>query len=217
MRPIKFSKEKILDLFYQQKVLTKEQLLKIYGCSAMTAWRILSAHGYLSSYNLNAKYYTLADIPVFNNHGLWSYKRARFSQYGSLTKTVISLVGNSPSGLETNELQELLGVYVTPVLTRLFHQGKLYRKKLGARFVYLVTDIKGHKKQLKERQSEVVRIKPHLLPEPEQIIAVLVELIQQVESQPKQLVRRLSAKGIKIKSAEIEAIFHHYQLRPKKK
>ena len=43
-----------------------------------------------------------------------------------------------------------------------------------------------------------------------------VELIQKVEFHPKQLIRRLSAKGVKIKSAEIEAIFQHYQLRQKK-
>lgn len=215
MRPVTFSKEKILESFYQQKILTKEQLLKISGCSVMTAWRILNAHGYISSYNFNAKYYTLIDIPVFDDLGLWSYKSARFSRYGSLTKTVASLVDDSPSGLETNALQELLGVHVSPVLTNLFHRGKLYREKFGARFVYFGSDEKVHKTQLKECRSKGGPIEPCSLPEPKRIIAVLVELIQQVELQPKQLVRRLSAKGVKIESAEIEAIFQHYQLTKK--
>ena len=53
------------------------------------------------------------------------------------------------------------------------------------------------------------------LPEPDRIIAVLIELIQRVELQPQQLVRRLSRKGIKINTAEIQTIFLHYQLKKK--
>jgi hypothetical protein len=216
MRPVTFSKEKILESFYQQKVLTKEQVLKISGCSNMTAWRMLKTLGYISSYNFNAKYYTLADIPVFDDHGLWSHKNARFSRYGSLTKTLISLINSSSSGMEINALQETLGVYVSPVLTNLFHQDKLYREKIGTRFVYFGKEEKTCQAQLNKRRSKIEIIEPCSLPEPKLIIAVLVELIQKVEFHPKQLIRRLSAKGVKIKSAEIEAIFQHYQLRQKK-
>jgi hypothetical protein len=59
MRPIKFKQKDIVALFYKEKVLTKEQLFERCGFSDMTAWRILSEHGYISSYNFNAKYYTL--------------------------------------------------------------------------------------------------------------------------------------------------------------
>jgi hypothetical protein len=57
------------------------------------------------------------------------------------------------------------------------------------------------------------------LPEPERIIAVLVEIIQrqQVQLQPQQLSSRLSRKGIKISTSEIDAIFRHYQLTKKKR
>jgi hypothetical protein len=217
MRPVTFSKEKILESFYQQKVLTKEQILKISGCSNMTSWRILKTLGYISSYNSNAKYYTLVDIPVFDDHGLWFHKCARFSQFGSLTKTLTSLIKSSTAGFEAKTLQEILGVPVSPVLTNLFHQDKLHREKFGARFIYFGIEEKIHRAQLIERRSKTVIIEPCSLPEPERIIAVLVELIQQVELHPKQLVQRLSAKSIIIKIAEIEAIFQHYQLSNKKK
>src|SRR5210317_276981 len=112
MRPKKFTKKDIVELFYQEKILTKKQLTQTCGCSNMTAWRILSEHGYITSYNFNAKYYTLTDIAVFN----------------------------SRCGLEKNELQQLLGVNVIPILSKLYHQGKLSREKVDSIFVYLQTN-----------------------------------------------------------------------------
>jgi len=215
MRPIEFSQNDILELFYREKVLTKEQVLHMLGCSTMTAWRILSAHGYLSSYNFNARYYTLVGIPVFDKHGLWSYRKVRFSRYGSLTNTVTALVCNSTSGLESNELQDLLFVKVASILAKLYRQGKLHREKVKGIFIYLRKDEHGWQKQLSKRQSEVPERKHMRLPEPELIIAVLVELIQRVELQPQQLARRLSGKGIKINTAQIQAIFQLYQLTKK--
>ena len=145
----------------------------------------------------------------------WSYRKVGFSKYGPLTNTVIALVFNSRSGLEKNELQQLLGVNVIPILSKLYHQGKLYREKVDGIFVYLQTDKDRWRIQLSNRQSDTQKKMPTRLPEPERIIAVLVELIQRVELQPEQLARRLSRKGIKISIAEIRAIFEHYQLAKK--
>lgn len=183
----------------------------------MTAWRILSKHGYMTSYNFNAAYYTLADIPKFDKYGLWSYRNIRFSRYGSLTDTVTALVCSSTSGLEANELLGILAVNVTPTLTNLYRKGKLKREKLGGVFVYLHTEEKERQTQLTMRQSKRERALERMaLPEPERIIAVLVELIKRVESGPQQIARRLSSKGIKITPAQIQAIFAHYQLPEKK-
>ena len=215
MRPITFKQKNIVDLFYKEKILTKEQLFKRCGFSNMTAWRILSEHGYISSYNFNAKYYTLIDIPVFDKNGLWSYGKVRFSKYGSLTNTVVELVFNSRFGLEKNELQKLLRVNPIPILSKLYHNGKLNREKVGGLFVYGRTDKDGQRTQLSNRQANTIQSPQERLPEPERIIAVLVELIQRVELQPQQLARRLARKGIQITLAEIRAIFQHYQLLKK--
>ena len=215
MRPKKFAKKDIVDLFYEQKILTKKQLFQLFGCSNMTAWRILSEHGYISSYNFNAKYYTLNDIPVFDKNGLWSYRKVGFSEYGSLSNTLIAMVFKSRSGLEKNELQQLLGVNVIPILSKLYQQGKLYREKVDGIFVYLQTNEDDWRRQLSNRASDTIKEKHRQLPEPERIIAVLVELIQRVELEPQQLARRLSGKGIKINTAQIQAVFQHYQLTKK--
>lgn len=215
MRPIKYKQKNIVDLFYKEKVLTKGQLFEMCGFSNMTAWRILSEHGYISSYNFNAKYYTLIDIPVFDKNGLWSYRKIRFSKYGSLTNTVIELIFNSRSGLEKNELQKLIGVNPIPILSKLYHKGNLNREKLDGLFVYLQTDEDGQRTQLSNRRTDTIKSPQERLPEPERIIAVLVELIQRVELQPQQLARRLARKGIQITLAEIRAILQHYQLTKK--
>ena len=214
MRPKKFTEKDIVELFYKQKILTKKQLTQSYGCSNMTAWRILSGHGYITSYNFNAKYYTLSDIPVFDKNGLWSYRNVRFSQYGSLTNTLVAVVFNSRCGLEKNELQQLLGVNVIPILSKLYHQGKLYREKVDGIFVYLQTNADERLRQLSNRAA-LIKDKHRQLPEPERIIAVLVELIQRVELQPQQLARRVCRKGIKVTPTEIRAILQHYKLTKK--
>ena len=70
MRTPLFQLEDILKAFRKKKVLTSEQLLKAVGCSKMTAWRLLRKQGYLTSYNLNARYYTIDGIPQFDEYGL---------------------------------------------------------------------------------------------------------------------------------------------------
>ena len=107
MRPTTFSEEAVLKPFYKHKVLSKEQHLDLCGCSAMTAWRVLHGHGYLSSYNFNAKYYTLAEIPKFDEHGLWAYRKIRFSRHGALPNTLRQLASESSSGMTAEELERL--------------------------------------------------------------------------------------------------------------
>ncbi len=218
MRPKKVSSKTIIDAFYKHKVLNKKKILQSAGCSSMTAWRILSQHGYITSYNFNSAYYTLSNIPQFDKNGLWSYRKIRFSKYGSLTDTVIALVRNSASGLDSNALKELLVVNPSPILTKLHAKENIKRKKIGTVFVYFHTEKLREEIQLSNRQKKIerdfVRMK---LPEPERIIVVLLELIQRVELKPRQVARRLSNKGIKITTMEIQAIFAHYKLTHPKK
>ena len=73
-------------------------------------------------------------------------------------------------------------------------------------------------KQLKKRQDEKREKISLLLPEPERIIAVLVDFIQHPQSQSQlfEIYHRLSTTGIKISQDEIKAIFLYYNLNKKK-
>ncbi len=217
MRPITFPEEAVLQPFRQNKVLRMEKIMDLCGCSVMTARRSLSAHGYLTSYNFNAKYYTLTEIPEFDEDGLWVYGKVRFSRHGSLPSTLRQLVSCSSSGMSAEELEKRLKVNPRPRLTQLIHDGEMAREKLKGKFVYFSTDAVRQRDQLAQRcaaqEDALVRMS---LPAPDRIIAVLVERILRPEIDVKQLARRLSGRGLKMRPREIESIFVHYKLTEKK-
>ena len=218
MRPSIYSSDDIIQSFYRNKVLTKKQLQDLWGGSTMTGWRILRHHGYMVSYNFRGKYYTLNDIAEFDDHGTWSYRNIRFSRYGTLYNTIRALVASSASGLNTDELEKILGVNIRSALSRLYAQNRISREKFEGVFVYLAQQEVNRQQQRRRRHVEIRLTPKHdALPRSDLIIAVLIELIQRIELEPKQLARRLSRKGIKLSTAQIQTIFHHYNLDTKKK
>jgi len=54
------------ELFQSSKVLSTPQICSILGCSSRTAQKFFSELNCLRSYNKNAAYLTLPDIPSFN-------------------------------------------------------------------------------------------------------------------------------------------------------
>lgn len=217
MRPVMFQPDNILRHFHQRKVLTMAELRSLCGCSHMTAWRTLHDCGYYTSYNFNAKYYTLAHIPVFDALGLWSFGKVRFSQYGSLTQTIVALVSRSEAGYNAQELTPLLGVRAGPALSRLHSQARIHREKVGNAFVYVAGEAAQREAQIKnrERQHKAARERC-ALPDADRIIAVLVELVQRPQLQPKALAARLRRRGVGITVQEIQAIFTRYDLAGKR-
>jgi hypothetical protein len=139
MKTARFSPGDLLKSFSRKQVLTKAELLQACGCSAMTAWRILHQQGYLTSYNHNAKYYTLARIARFDELGLWAYRDIRFSKWGTLPDTVLGQVELSAAGMTARELEELLHISnIKPTLTHLARQGRMQRAKIAGAMVYFV-------------------------------------------------------------------------------
>jgi hypothetical protein len=218
MRTPLFQLQDILNAFQGRKVLTKKQLLKVTGCSTMTAWRLLHQHGYFTSYNNNARHYTLIGIPQFDEHGLWTYRHVRFSKWGSLTKTVIGLVQGSSSGLTAEQLQQLLKVRnVKPLLSRLIDRKSLTRERIGGRFVYFSLQQNARTKQHQQRNKETEKATAdRALPALDQIIALLVEIIRRPRNTPRQWARRLIRQGIRIGTGDIQAVLAHYGIDPKK-
>jgi len=212
MREPVFELQDLLKAFGQRKVLTKDQLLAAAQCSNMTAWRLLTRHGYYTSYNFNARYYTLAGIPEFDQHGLWSLRGIHFSQWGSLTKTIIALVQSTEAGMTPDQLQQLLQVKNTQsALGRLVQQGRLAREKVGRRFVYFAV---GDTSQRRQRRREMDT--PAAMPPLEQVIALLVEIIQRPQNTPRQWAQRLARQQIRLSTKDIRKILDHYGIDRKK-
>ena len=216
MRTSSYDAQSILDVFAGEKILTREQLLDKLGCSWMTIWRLLKGQGYLTSYNNNARYYTLSTVPRFDDHGLWSCRKARFSQYGTLGRTIAGLVRHSAAGLCANELQQRLQTNVRPALSRLVQSGGLGRHRLAGRFLYLDSQPERARKQLENRSSEAPP-EPELppLPDPAMIVALLVERIRTPDVGPELVTRRLRRRGLRMSTAQARAVFAHYGLSKK--
>lgn len=213
-----FDLQDVLSVFQRNKVLTKPELLDKIGCSSMTIWRLLDKHGYLTSYNDNARHYTLADIPQFDEDGLWAFRKARFSKWGSLTNTIVGIVRQSPSGLTAEQLEELLEVrHVQPHLSRLFQRGSLTRERIEGCSVYFAHEPTERTMQKDRRKAEVKStLVARQLPPLDHIVALLVEIIRRPQGTPQQWARRLKQHGVSIGTGDIKAVLAHYEIDLKK-
>ena len=127
----------ILRKFRRLKIVTIEELVGLLQCSAITARRRLKNWQTYTSVNKNGRYYTLPQIPVFDENGLWKYQQVLFSKHGNLTKTIVELIRTSQKGLSA---VEIAGIDLTPnssFLSRIKKVPGVRREKHQGRFVYL--------------------------------------------------------------------------------
>ena len=208
----------LVDAFAEAKILTKKQLLARFGCPWTAIVRLLKGLGYLTSYNHNARYYTLVSVARFDGDGLWSHGTVRFSRDGTLTGTLVGLVGRSEGGLYADDLRRLLQVDVRPTLGRLVGSGRLARHKMGRRFLYVDIQSERAQAQIAERRAEVPPTPgPSSLPEPATVAALLVERIKTPDVEPEVAARRLRRRGVAVTPAQARAVFAHYGLLKKKR
>ena len=123
---------------HDKRVVTLAQLKEALGTTGtMTVFRKLKALGYLSSYSHRGKYYTLREIPEFDEHGLWDWHSVWFSSYGNLVETAREFVEESDSGFTASELESILHVECKRALLKLYREGRAVRAKIGGVQVYL--------------------------------------------------------------------------------
>ena len=115
-------------------IATIDELKTAMGTEAtMTVFRSLSRLGYRTSYSHRGRYYTLLDVPDFDESGLWSCRAARFSRHGNLLETVAALVVRSEAGFTPAELEAVLQVEVKHALLQLVRRGTIARFKASPR------------------------------------------------------------------------------------
>ena len=85
MLPKDAAAEALRRRFRRRAVLQLSELLRTLRTrSRMTAFRRLKEVGYLCSYTHARRYYTLTNIPQFDEHGLWFHQGVGFSRAGTL-------------------------------------------------------------------------------------------------------------------------------------
>ncbi|MEA3457784.1 MAG: hypothetical protein U9R21_03810 [Candidatus Thermoplasmatota archaeon] len=137
------------------KIFKIGDLTSKLSCSVPNARLKLKSWKTYTSYNQNGRFYTLPQVPEFNQHGLWRYKDIAFSKHGNLKKTIIHLVTVSPAGLSGRELGELLGLSPQSFMHHFSKCPGMRREKYEGVFVYFTDDDELYKRQKRQKFSDV--------------------------------------------------------------
>lgn len=201
----------VLHAFRERKVLTMLKLSAMLHCSEGTVRRRLKEWRALSSYNKNARYYTLPSIPQFNKRGLWKNEGVFFSKHGTLKNTVIYLVRISAAGLCNSELKEILGTDPTSYLAQRKDISGVKAEKYKRQVLYFSADEEVYLRQKQKRfppEPAAVKLPPDALG-----IIVLVELVKHPGSTPAQLWELLRREGYEVEAEMVENLLEHYGLK----
>jgi len=207
------SKDKVLRLFRDKKVITLAQLaLHLQRCQR-TAHRQLKQWQAINSYNKNGRYYVLPDNPSFDADGLWHWRGIFFSKHGNLTQTLVALVRNSKAGLNAAEMEELLGLSPRSFLSSFREHPDLRREKHQGCFVYFSSDLTIYEQQKNQRLTMIRSAK---LPSDIEAIAIFVETVKDPDLNIDQLCTRLKNKKYDITPEAVWNLFAYYGLSVKK-
>jgi len=187
------------------------------GRSRRSVFRDLAVLDYLTSFTHAGRYYTLTDIPQFDEHGLWFFQGIGFSRAGTLKRTLVELVGAADAGHTHNELQSLLHVRVHNALLGLVREQLIGRERIEKLYLYVSATAKRAAAQVTRRRellAEAVIEVPVML-----VIAVLLELVRAspLLLAPSVVLKRLGARGISATMTQVEHVFAEHGLAAGKK
>ncbi len=205
-----------LSCFKKKKVMVINQLAELLDRSIPTVRKRLKEWHTYTSYNYNGRYYTLPEIPQFDEYGLWDYKSILFSKHGNLRQAVIHLIQHSPGGLTTRETEQILQVSMGSFMPCFRDIADLRREKIAGRFVYFSSDEAIYGRQKQKRHEDEARIMQQKLPTDAEAVAILVGRINHPELNVQQLCQRLNKKGRRIKREIIQNLLECHGLLKKK-
>ena len=203
--------QRIVSLFGQNPCWMIQPLAAEMHYSIPSVRRFLTEVGYYSSFTHNGGWYTLGTIPRFGRNGLWFYHDIGFSRTGTLTKTLIALVTESPSGMSAEMLGEILRCRCHGVLVNLWRQGKIQRQKMGRCQIYFAAD--PHKGE-RQRQTLSAQHPPKVQFSAEIAVLVLAEFIRSPDLSFEQLAEKISrSKNVTVDAKRIEQLFDQHGLK----
>lgn len=163
MRPASFDPSVLRQHLRRFQISDLPQLKRVLGTDTdLTVFRKLKQLDYLASYTHRGRFYTLAEIARFDDHGLWSHQAVWFSRYGTLLATVEIFVNRSPNGYYSQELADELHAEVQEPLRHLFQQQRLSRMEVDGQFLYTAIDsVQRRKQTLTRRSAQAVPLAVH--------------------------------------------------------
>src|SRR5207237_795575 len=149
-----FTSESLRSFLRRKQIATLEELKQALGTTSTMSWfRKLQTLTYRTSYSHRGKYYTLAEIPQFDEQGLWSSRGVWFSRDGTLLATAQRFVQQSPAGFTASELQALLSVEVKQTLLQLYQHHRVDRRVVADVYVYFSPEAERKREQRLRREA----------------------------------------------------------------
>jgi hypothetical protein len=213
MKPLKDVAASLLGRWRRKKVITLSELKEQLQTSLRTIRRRLKAWGALASFNHNSRFYTLPELPQFDEQGLWFHREIGFSRHGHLPQTIVALVLQSPGGLTAAQLGHHLRLDPRSFLWQFHQHPSLQREKHQGHYVYFAADPALAARQKAIRSAALAAVP---LPSAEETIAVLVQAIQHPDRRPEQLATDLHSTYPHLSAQAIVALFAHHHLTLKK-
>jgi len=205
----------LIRLLRAERVLEMPALRHAFpGRSKRSIFRDLVAVGYVTSCNLDGRFYALAETPPWDPDGLWRCAQALFSRHGTLKATIRHLVEQAEAGRTHLELQATLHLRVHDTLFDLGREGQIARELVDKLFLYVSADLEVQAAQIARRRTLLEQAGGAPLG-PYEIIEILLMVIHRDVRQPEQALARLRAQGRTVDLAQIQEIFKRYDLGKK--
>jgi hypothetical protein len=202
-----------LEKFRRQKIITIGQLVDWLKCSVITARRRLKKWQTWTSINKNGRYYTLQQVPVFDENGLWKYQTILFSKHGNLKRTIVALVTDSYKGLSAVEIAGLVGLIPNSSFLSQFQSVPgVKREKHQGRFIYLSDHPQIYSRQKQRRVSQQADVG---FPTDSEAVEILVQLIKHPDLGIEQLAAKLPKSGKQVEAAMITRFLRFHDLLKK--
>jgi hypothetical protein len=149
-----FALQALRSFLQRKQIATLEELKQTLATtSTMTVFRKLKALDYRTSYSHRGKYYTLAELPRFDEQGLWCCRGACFSRHGNLLATAQKFVEQAPAGFTASELQAVLNVEVKQTLLQLVQRKSVERRQIQDVYVYFSREAGRQREQRLQREA----------------------------------------------------------------
>ena len=200
----------------KKKVFDFPMLLLFLNCSVRSGRSKLKQWQAHTSYNKSGQYYALPDVPRFNEDGLWWYKGAYFSQYGTLKNTVVHLIGASSAGLTGEQIGELVGLNPRSFLHHFRDTTGIHREKHQGVYVYFSDETARYEAQVCARLEAIA--KGGGISDADAVV-ILVALIHHhgIEPETLALLPEVSAKGISAAAIKSYLARHGLKKTPRSK
>ncbi len=206
--------KKVLKAFGRQKIMTIDQLMHLLQCSAITARRRLKKWNTYTSINKNGRYYTLPQIPEFNENGIWECQSVFFSRHGNLKQTIIWLVRQSHTGLSAAEIGKIVSLAPSSsFFTQIRTATGITREKYQGRYVYFFDSpesvLRQKRKRALRRSGDFESLTYT------EAVVLLVELVKHPDIGIDQLTVKVQEKGRKVDSTIVRRFLESHDLLKK--